>query len=334
MSEHYHVRHYINLEHTQPFLSTVSAYPAIVVVDRHQGEPTHAATINDLNEATLETVRTGRGKALHSSMFRTWYPGGAPWVSTCPRQQAGLQELERNFPTIEASAPGTKIGIGIATGADRVFVLPRQREDIEPSRQLPLLMATDVRSDTLAWSGHWLLNPFADPDDGSLANLRDYPKLQHYLTLHEALLKGRHCAKQRPLAWYRTIDRLWRQLVKTPKLLLPDIQPGGVVGYDPGGYYPHHNIYWITSESWDLRALQAILRSSQVTSQLRAHSVAMRGGSLRYQAQNLRQLRLPALATINDALLNELAHAATADDQTYLDEVVDRAFRLATPGRR
>ena len=60
----------------------------------------------------------------------------------------------------------------------------------------------------------------------------------------------------------------------------------------------------------------------------------MRGGSLRYQAQNLRQLHLPALATINDALLNELAHAASSDDQTCLDEVVDRAFRRATPGRR
>lgn len=56
---------------------------------------------------------------------------------------------------------------------------------------------------------------------------------------------------------------------------------------------PHHIVYWITSTTWDLRKLQALLQSDMVTDQLRAHSVAMRGGSLRYQAQNLRRVRIP-----------------------------------------
>ena len=56
---------------------------------------------------------------------------------------------------------------------------------------------------------------------------------------------------------------------------------------------PHHNVYWITSTTWDLRKLQALLQSDMVTDQLRAHSMAMRGGSLRYQAQNLRRVRIP-----------------------------------------
>ncbi len=38
----FHVRYYLNLEHTQPFLSEVSAYPCITVIDRQRGEPTRA----------------------------------------------------------------------------------------------------------------------------------------------------------------------------------------------------------------------------------------------------------------------------------------------------
>jgi len=152
--------------------------------------------------------------------------------------------------------------------------------------------------------------------------------LCQYLTQHEAVLKARHCARNRIHTWYKTIDRIWLKLVKTPKLVIPDIQSGGIVGYDPGEYYPHHNVYWITSETWDLRALQAILRSSCVTEQLRAHSVEMRGGSIRYQAQNLRQIRIPKFSTINDSLLHELSQSAICNDLSRINTAVERAFQI------
>ena len=328
MDAQYRVCHYINLEHTQPFLSKVSAYPAIVVLDRQKGKSTHATTITDIEPATLDKIRGAAAHTPTNSRFASWYPGGAPWVSTSAHGHAFLQELGRNHPTIEESAPGTKIGIGVATGADSVFVLPAKLDNVEASRQLPLLVTQDIRCDDLAWSGHWLFNPFSDADDGTLARLADYPGFREYLERHAALLQARHCAKNRAHAWYRTIDRVWLRLVQTPKLVLPDIQPGGVVGFDPGNYYPHHNVYWITSEDWDMRALQAILRSSQVTGQVRAHSVEMRGGSIRYQAQNLRQVRIPRLSTLNDALLHELSQTATSADQQLLDAVVEQAFRF------
>jgi hypothetical protein len=241
-----------------------------------------------------------------------------------------MQELVRNFPTIEASAPSTKVGIGIATGADSVYVLPAKRDDIECSRQLPLLVTQDIHTDRLEWSGHWLVNPFSDDDDGTLADLAMYPGLRQYLGSHTDVLRARHCSKNRLSLWYRTIDRLWLKLARAPKLVLPDIQPGGIVGYDSGEYYPHHNVYWITSDSWDLRALQTILRSSQVTSQMRAHSVEMRGGSIRYQAQNLRQVHIPKLTSLNDSLLHELSQSAASADQQQIDKIVGWAYRFKT----
>jgi len=127
IAQRYRVRNYINLEHTQPFLSDVSAYPAIVVIDRAQGNPTRAATLSDIEPATITAVRTA---ALASgppeapvSQFKSWYAGGEPWLTTCDVEHGVLDRLNRSLPTLEDSAPGTRVGIGVATGADGVFIL-------------------------------------------------------------------------------------------------------------------------------------------------------------------------------------------------------------------
>jgi hypothetical protein len=229
------------------------------------------------------------GSIISRSGIPTARRGSAPAAPARPVSTPS----PRDYPTLEESAPGTRVGIGIATGADDIFILPARHPDIEESRQVPLLMAGDITNKLSKWSGHVLINPFADADDGALADFREYPGLAAYFRRHAARLKKRHCAKNRPDSWYRTIDRYWPRLTRTPKLVIPDIQPGGIIGYDSGRTYPHHNVYWITSDTWDLRALQAILQSDLVTDQLRALSVAMRGGSLRYQAQSLRRLRVP-----------------------------------------
>jgi len=111
-------------------------------------------------------------------------------------------------------------------------------------------------------------------------------------------------------------------------LLLPDIQAGGVVGFDNGSYYPHHNLYWITSGEWDLRVLQALLRSSCVLAQVRAISVQMRGGSVRYQAQVLRKLRIPHAAKIPASLMTRLASVSGSDHQQEIDSIAAEAFAL------
>lgn len=292
ISSRYQVRHYINLEHTQPFQKKVSAYPSILVITAKSSAHTHAATIEDLSSSTLDKIRTETHEESHRYEPSEWYADGSPWISTSRTRLRTMAELTRNFPAIEDSAPGTKIGIGVATGADDIFVLPNRASEIESSQQLPLLLAQDISSSALSWSGHWLVNPYSSTEQGSV-DLLQYPLLAAYFRKHESRLRNRHCAKARPLAWFRTIDRVNPTLLRTPKLVIPDIQAGGIVGYDEGRYYPHHNVYWITSRGWDLRVLQRILCSSFTTEQVRAHSVAMRGGSLRYQAQNLRKIRVP-----------------------------------------
>lgn len=326
----YRVRYYLNLEHTQPFLTDVSAYPAIVVLDRRQGRPTRAATLDSLTPEVLAEVRAAAleeggppGSIVHH--FPSWYPDGGPWTTTCSEQHGRLGALNALSP-LEGSAPDTRVGIGVATGADRVFILPDRNPGIEADRQIPLVMGADVSAGAVSWSGHILLNPFAA--DGRLVPLADYPGLGAYLSAHAERLRQRHVARTRESAWYRTIDRIWPDLQHRPKLLIPDIQrpDSTVVCLDEGNFYPHHNLYWITSTTWDLRALQALLRSSVVRDQVRAYSVQMRGGSLRWQAQTLRKVRLPALDTLRDVVLERLVDAAASTDQRMIDEAALEAF--------
>lgn len=330
IADRYHVRYYVNLEHTQPFLSEVSAYPAIVVIDRDVGKPTRAATLDDIRPATLNAVGASVfDTELVSDVvteFPAWYPDGGLWLTTSGEEHRSLHRLNGSLPALEQSAPGTRVGIGVATGADRVFILSERSKQIEDDRQIPLLMASNIGNDAITWSGKYLLNPFAP--SGDLIALADYQGLAAHLERHASRLKERHVAKTRPHAWYRTIDRIWPELQHKAKLVMPDIQVADAptIGLEGGSLYPHHNVYWITSDSWDLRALKALLRSTISVRQVGAYSVQMRGGSVRWQAQTLRRVRVPLLRSLTDAILVRLIGVADSTRQAEIDEVAEEAY--------
>lgn len=330
IAREFHVRYYLNLEHTQPFVTDVSAYPCITVIDRLRGQPTRAATLASADPATLESLRPAKGKTPSRKweVFTSWYGAGEAWTATERESHDILAALAERHPLLEDSAAETKVGIGVATGLDQVFVRDGLDESIEPECQLPLVMAADIAPDSVKWSGHYLINPYDAADDGSLRNLAKFPGLAAYFEKHRAALTKRHVAQKRAESWYRTIDRVTLALTHRPKLVIPDIQAGGVVGFENGRCYPHHNVYWVTSEGWDLRVLQALLRSQTVLMQIRAFSVQMRGGSVRYQAQVLRKLRVPSSAAIPEKLRKKLAHAAGESDQGAIDELAAMAYGL------
>ncbi len=328
ISREFHVRYFLNLEHTQPFLSDVSAYPAITVIDRQRGAHTWAATLTEIDGASLDSIKNtdDTGAASSVAKFPSWYADGAPWVATERKSHDLMASLNERLPLLEDSAADTRVGIGLATGADRIFVSKGLVASVEPECQMPLVMAADIRPDAVTWSGHYLVNPFDSADDGRLRSFDEFPGMAAYFERHRETLMKRHVAQKRIENWFRTIDRVTAALLPRPKLLVPDIQSGRVVGMDSGRYYPHHNVYWVTSQGWNLRVLQALLRSRCVLEQVRALSVQMRGGSIRYQAQVLRKLRLPSAESISDSLRYKLEQSADTDDLVALDLLTDEAF--------
>lgn len=56
-----------------------------------------------------------------------------------------IEHLNDNFFPLHDPASGTMVSIGVATGADKVFIT-KDRVAAEDSRMLPLAMAADIAS--------------------------------------------------------------------------------------------------------------------------------------------------------------------------------------------
>ena len=197
---------------------------------------------------------------------------------------AVVRRLEKLLPSLKEA--GCKVGIGVATGADKAFIGPFEHLDVEPDRKIPLVTTQDIIDGVVKWRGLGVINPFED--SGGLVDLNSYPRLQAYLEERKDQIVNRHIARKSPEKWYRTIDRIHPSLTKRCKLLIPDIKGHAHIVYEPGKFYPHHNLYYITSEEWDLRALQAVLRSGIARLFVSVYTTRMRGGYLRFQAQYLK----------------------------------------------
>ena len=98
--------------------------------------------------------------------------------------------------------------------------------------------------------------------------------------------------------------------------------------FEEGKLYPHHNLYFVTSEEWDLRALQAVLLSSVTRLFVASYSTKMRGGFLRFQAQYLRRIRVPHWKDVPAGLRKDLKMAADVLDLAACNRAVCRLYGL------
>jgi adenine-specific DNA-methyltransferase len=99
---------------------------------------------------------------------------------------------------------------------------------------------------------------------------------------------------------------------------------------DEGGHYPHHNLYWLTSEKWDLRVLGGLLLSRVAEMFVAAYGVKMRGGTLRFQAQYLRLIRVPDPDTIAPEVKARLVQAFEMRDAEAATGAALEAYGLAS----
>lgn len=174
-------------------------------------------------------------------------------------------------------------------GADKVFITSDEAL-VEESRLLPLAMAADISSGMLEWSGCYLVNPWGEE---GLVDLGQYPRLKAYLNKHREALERRHIARRNGRSWVRTIDRVNSRLTGKPKLYVADIKDRLRPVLDRGETYPHHNMYFVQSDGWDLEVLGGLLLSDVAQFFIECYGVRMRGGYLRFQAQYLRRIRVP-----------------------------------------
>jgi hypothetical protein len=334
IAEKFHLKHFVDMVNTDAFLSDVIAYPAIVVIGRDKAGPTRIAFRPAIDADELQSLAKAMtaakvGKDKRVTEVARAADGAEPWMLDAPDKLSLIRRLEADYPTIEEA--GCKVGIGVATGADQVFIGHFDELDVEPDRKLPLVMTRDILEGSVKWRGFGVINPFGD--DGKLVSLKEYPKLAAYLEQHGAAIKARHVSKKNPQGWYRTIDRIYPELTSVPKLLIPDIKGEAHIVYEPGKLYPHHNLYFVTATEWDLHALQAVLLSDVTRAFITLYSTKMRGGYLRFQAQYLRRLRVPRWSNVPAALRAELIKAGKSRDGAACNTAAADLYKL-TPEER
>lgn len=284
---HYSLERIINMEEADAFDEEVLAYPAITLIESHSsnGKTLYAETNN------VEELPTLQIKALDA-------PTDDDWLRMF-NSDSVLTEL----PLIEAQ--GFKIGIGVATGADKIFVSKELKGVVEDEVLLPAINSKDLQGNNLKWGKHYLLNPY--DANGRLIRLEDFPKTKKYFESHRERLTDRHKAKKNPTNWYATIDKIQAPLTWQAKILLPDISGNTFVFVDEGQYYPLHNIYYITRGSLrKLQLLAALLMSDFIHDQLNKMTNKMNGGYARWQSQYLRRLHVPTISDIPDNLANAI----------------------------
>lgn len=335
VAEQFHLKVYVDMTGSDAFHQEVAAYPAITVICREPSGPTrigHCPEISAVALARLSALLDASLPLVDSAEVREMQDvaaGESPWLIESSDQLALLRRLESQFPLLEET--GCKVGIGVATGADKVFIGDYAALDVEPECKLPLVTTRDIQSGEMQWRGLGVINPFGNGD--GLVDIVAYPRLQRYLEQHKAQILQRHCAQKNPAGWYRTIDRIFPALRNKPKLLIPDIKGEAHIVYEAGEFYPHHNLYYVTSDTWDLRALQAVLLSSISRLFVAIYSTKMRGGFMRFQAQYLRRIRLPQWSDVPETLREELRDAAIRRDLDACNRAVFSLYDLSLDER-
>ena len=317
------------------FEDTVSAYPAITVLRNGRQGRAHVVEAMDGFDASdgrtvAQWLADGHDVAPDEGCFNAarldrWFGGSGLWPSGSPIRLELLADLEERFDPLEDWRTGTRVGIGVATGCDDVFVV-EDAPDVERCRLLPILTAQDIASGTPQWGGRFLVNPW---DGGRLVDLEEYPGLASYLQRHGTRIRARHVARNRPAYWYRTIDRVDPGLQSRPKLLLPDLKAAAHPVLDTGGFYPHHNLYYVVSDKWDLEVLGGLLLSDIANLFVGAYCVKMRGGTYRFQAQYLRKIRVPAPDAIDAPTASALSQAFKDRDRAAATDAAAALYGIS-----
>ncbi|MDE6109589.1 MAG: Eco57I restriction-modification methylase domain-containing protein [Muribaculaceae bacterium] len=304
----YKLEYIVDIEGLEAFKESVLAYPSITLISQARVDNiVKTSTIRDLDDLILPLC----GDEHHIQDFENW-------------DNLFINDEVEGLSTIEEQ--GFNVGIGVATGADKLYISVELKDKVENELLLPIVNAKDLTGNKFNPKGLYLLNPY--DSDGNLIDLNRFPRAKQYLEEYKPVLERRHIVRN-GRAWYSLIDKIKPQLVRQPKILLPDISGNDVVFIDYGLYYPAHNIYFIIGNTLrELTILSAILMSKFVRSQIEGISNKMNGGLPRWQSQSIKRIKIPLIAAISPEICNELICAYNkrniAEIDTIVKEVVNR----------
>lgn len=253
-------------------------YPTITTVCRGTA---HGETRLVLRDGTVRTARLSR--------IESWLP-----VLNGMDFQSSGTNLETLF---------SRISCGVATGADRVFIL----KDCDIPDSLRSFAFRTLSGRQLVPGGgvqttHSMLVPY--DRNGVLLAEQKLGALGYFLGQEErrTQLMGRTCVARKP--WYAFHENPPLRELLQPKILCKDIgtRPWFVVD-ETGDVVPRHTVYYlIPKDASRIHELCSYLNSEQATSWLQANCQRAANGFARLQSHVLKRLPIPPHLT-NDLQL-------------------------------
>ena len=138
ISTFYNLQILVDLEQANAFQEDVLAYPAITVISaENKKEMFLFSEAKDISE--LKSLSFSRKKS----------PSGEDWTTI-------FTDVASNKKLLQIERQGFNIGIGVATGADAVFVSDNLVNLVEQDLIIPAIGAKDLRGNRLKWSGKYL----------------------------------------------------------------------------------------------------------------------------------------------------------------------------------
>lgn len=318
--EKYSLDAIVDLEDVNPFEDKVSAYPAITLISKAKYSTTFVKKEKFIESLSVNKNRRFDGFneiQLSNENEHPWNIGNQPLIDI-------VECLQKKFKPIGKSC---KIGIGVATGADKVYI-GKFSNLIENTCRVPLVRSSHIRKGKIEWTEEYVLNPFENT--GTRKDLERFPKLKKYLLSHQDVIRNRNCAKKNIDFWYRTIDKISPDLISKSKILIPDIKcDSTAIVVDEGKFYPHHSLYYITSDSWDIHGLAYLLRNGLAALFVKAYANTMRGGYHRFQAQYLKLIHLPLWNDLSSDTKELLVQASRAPEKYDAIQVIKKSLGIS-----
>lgn len=326
--ENFALRLVLELHHSDVFDTPVAAYPAITMIERAPHSSTALTSAgSDFGAANSHLFSDwwwhSRAEDVSEDAFSTallegQFRSDESWPSGPPERLRLIADLEARLPSL--SEVGVFIGVGIATGADKIYIV-KGDTGVEMELLKPAVGPSDLQDGVVKWTGRSIVSPW---NGSELIALNGYPGAAHYFQKHMEALKARYVSKRNPDAWWRTIDRPPADEYRAPKLIVADINDRIEPVLDTKGFWPLHSAYYITSSEWDLEALGGYLLSDIAGAFVEVYSVKMASGHLRVSAQYLKKIRIPRFENVDEGARATLVRAFHSRDRQMATEAAAR----------
>jgi hypothetical protein len=292
---HYTLVEIVDLTDTKLFSAAV--LPMILIIERRSAEAksfvhasiqevktTHHPPLSvehlleplERNQLPLRADVEWEGRSFRIEKFESPLPTGQQrvWTFHYPSQRHLIEKLRKNAAyTLESIA--RRIGVGLKTTADNVFIKPMKLDFIKGHKLereivFPILESHNIRR----WQCDWkperdlhVLYPHQEQDGKVIpVCLEDYPNSECYLLSNREQLEARTYVKKSGRRWYEIWVHQSPRDFKQLKLIVPDIASRNRFALDEQRFFVNGTCFYIVlrDQSFEHNLLILALLNSKV----------------------------------------------------------------------